>query len=65
MAARSVTASKSNAERQRAFRARLRADGLTEVRGVFARPEHHDRVKRYAARLEAEREKSQQLARKD
>jgi hypothetical protein len=41
----------STAERQRAFRARMRADGLAEVRGVFARPEHHARIRAYAARL--------------
>lgn len=49
-----MTATKTTAERQRAFRARLRADGLTEVRGVFARPEHHARIKAYAERVAKE-----------
>jgi hypothetical protein len=41
----------SVAERQRAFRARQRADGLIELRGVWVRPEDAERVRRYAARV--------------
>lgn len=40
-----------NAARQRALRERRAADGLAEVRGIYARPEHHARIKAYAARL--------------
>jgi hypothetical protein len=46
---------KTTAERQQAFRARLRADGLIEVRGVFAKPEHHARIKAYAERVAKEK----------
>jgi hypothetical protein len=39
-----VTA-KTTAERQRAFRASLKQQGLTEVRGIFAKPDQHQAVK--------------------
>ncbi len=38
----------TNAERQRAFRARKAAQTATEVRGVFAHPDDHQAVKNYA-----------------
>lgn len=61
-----MTASRPKAvsERVAALRERRAALGLVRLE-LYARPKHHDRVKRYAARLEAEREKSQQPARKD
>ena len=41
----------TNAERQRAFRARKAAQTATEVRGLFAHPDDHQAVKDYAAKL--------------
>lgn len=43
---------KSTADRQRAYRARKAAEGLQLVQGLYARPEHHERIKKYAAKLE-------------
>jgi len=39
---------KTTAERQRAFRADLKRQGLTEVRGIFAKPSQHKAVKEAA-----------------
>ncbi len=39
------------AARQRAYRARKAAQALAEVRGIFAAPADHGRIKAYAARL--------------
>ena len=39
---------KTNTERQRAFRADLKRQGLTEVRGIFAKPEQHKAIKEAA-----------------
>jgi len=44
-------APKSNAERQAAYRARQAAKDNTEVRGIFARAEHHGKIKKYAAEM--------------
>lgn len=41
----------SNAELQRAFRARQRDAGLTEIRGIYAPPALHGRIKQAVARL--------------
>lgn len=49
---------KTNAERQRAFRARKAAQTSPEVRGVFARPDDHQAVKDYAAKLAKKRAKA-------
>lgn len=46
---------KTTAERQRAFRARMRAEGLIELRGVYVRPEDAERVRRYAAKVAKEK----------
>jgi hypothetical protein len=46
---------KTVAERQRAFRARMRAEGLIELRGVYVRPTDAERVRRYAARVAREK----------
>jgi len=40
----------SNKLRQQAFRARRKDDGLVRCE-VFAHPDDHERIKRYAARL--------------
>lgn len=42
---------KTNAERQADYRARKAADDKTLVRGIYAKPEHHAKIKKYAARL--------------
>jgi len=42
---------KTITERVRALRERRAQDGLTEVRGIFARPEDHARIKAYARKL--------------
>jgi len=41
----------STAERQAAFRAKLAASGLSEVRGIFAPAEFHSKVKAAAKRV--------------
>ena len=43
-------AAKTTAERQRAFRADLKRQGLTEVRGIYAKPEKHEAIKEAAKR---------------
>ncbi|HMM87062.1 hypothetical protein [Azohydromonas sp.] len=48
-----MAAAKTTAERVRAHRERLRLQGLTEVRGAYARPEDHERVRTYARKLAA------------
>jgi hypothetical protein len=42
---------KSTSERQQALRERRATLGLSEVRGIYARPEDHARIKAYAAKL--------------
>lgn len=49
----------TNAERQRAFRARKAAQAATEVRGAFAHPDDHQAVKDYAAKLAKKRAKAE------
>lgn len=49
----------TNAERQRAFRARKAGQATTEVRGVFAHPDDHQAVKDYAAKLSKKRAKTE------
>jgi hypothetical protein len=41
----------TNAERQRAFRARKAAQTAAEVRGVFAHPDDHQAIREAAKRL--------------
>ena len=41
----------TNAERQRAFRARKAGQATTEVRGVFAHPDDHPTIREAAKRL--------------
>ena len=48
-----MTPTKTPAERQRAFRAR-KAES-TEVRGIFAHPDDHARIKAYAANVAKQR----------
>ena len=42
---------KTTAERQRAFRADLKRQGLMEVRGIFAKPSQHKAVKQAARKV--------------
>jgi hypothetical protein len=57
-----VRTGKSPAERQRDFRARKAEQSLTEVRGIFAHPEDHPKIKSQAARVIAARAKAQQAS---
>ena len=41
----------TNAERQRAFRARKAGQTTTEVRGLFAHPDDHQAIREAAKRL--------------
>lgn len=42
---------KSTAQRQQALRQRRLEQGMTEVRGIYAKPEHHALIKAYAKKL--------------
>ena len=47
-----MSVAKTNAERQREFRARKATEQqATEVRGIFARPDDHAEVKEAAAKI--------------
>ena len=46
-----MNAAKTNAERQREFRARQAEQQATEVRGIFAHPGDHAEVKEAAAKI--------------
>ena len=48
----------TTAERQRAYKARQQEAGLTEVRGIYARPEDHAAIKEYAVKLSKKRRKA-------
>lgn len=48
-----MTPAKTNAQRQAAFRARKAA--TPEVRGVFAHPDDHAKIKEHAAKLATKR----------
>jgi DNA-binding LacI/PurR family transcriptional regulator len=49
---------KTTAERQRAFRADLKRQGLTEVRGIFAKPAQHQAIKEAAKQMLDSKEKT-------
>ena len=42
---------KTNAQKQADLRARRLAEGMTEVRGIYAKPEDHAKIKAYAKKL--------------
>lgn len=44
---------KTNAEKQAALRARRAAEGITEVRGLYAKTEHHAEIKQAARKVAA------------
>lgn len=51
-----MSAAKTNAERQREFRARKATEQqATEVRGIFAHPDDHEQVKAEAAKINRRR----------
>jgi hypothetical protein len=43
---------KQSTERSRKFRKAQRDKGLTEVRGIYAKPSNHKKIKGYAKELE-------------
>ena len=54
-----TTTAKTNAERQREFRARKATEQqATEVRGIFAHPDDHQAVKDEAAKINRRRARS-------
>lgn len=48
---------KTGAARQRELRARRLAEGMAEVRGIYAKPEDHSKIKAYAKKLAKSTEK--------
>lgn len=48
---------KTNAQKQADLRARRAADGITEVRGLYAKKEHHAEIKQAARKVAAKLEK--------
>lgn len=42
---------KTGAQKQKDRRIRLSQQGLTEVRGIYAKPEHHKLIKEFAKQL--------------
>lgn len=48
MTTKSTVEKSPTAKRQDAYRARKAEAGLTEVRGVWARPDDHAKIKQYA-----------------
>lgn len=58
-----MSAAKTNAERQREFRARKAAEqNATEVRGIFAHPDDHAEVKESAAKIARRRQRAAKRA---
>jgi hypothetical protein len=57
-----VSAAKTNAERQREFRARKTQTETTEVRGIFAHPDDHQAVKDEAAKINRRRARAAKRA---
>lgn len=55
-------AAKSNAQRQREYRARKAAETVTEVRGIFAHPDDHAEVKEAAAKIARRRQRAAKRA---
>lgn len=53
---------KTNAERQREFRARKAAEQLTEVRGIMAHPDDHQSIKDEAAKIARRRQRAAKRA---
>lgn len=43
---------KTTKDRQRKYRERQAKEGRSEVRGIYARPENHAKIKQYAKKLE-------------
>ena len=52
-----MSAAKTNAQRQAEFRARKAAEqNATEVRGIYAKPDDHAKIKEYAKKLAAKKQ---------
>jgi hypothetical protein len=49
---------KTTAERQRAYKASQRRQGLMEVRGIFAKPAQHQAIKEAAKQMLDSKEKT-------
>lgn len=58
-----MSPAKTNAERQREFRARKALEqNVTEVRGIFAHPDDHAEVKDAAAKITRRRQRAAKRA---
>lgn len=57
-----MTAAKTNAERQRDFRARKAQTDAAEVRGIFAHPDDHAAIKEAAAKIARRRQRAAKTA---
>lgn len=55
--AAAMNSAKTNAERQREFRARKAAEQAAEVRGIFAHPADHAAIKESAAKISRKRKR--------
>lgn len=55
-----MSEAKTTAERQREYRARKKAEQLTEVRGIFAHQDDHEMVKEAAAKVSRKRDRERQ-----
>jgi hypothetical protein len=57
-----MSPAKTNAERQRDFRARQAEQQATEVRGIFAPLDDHEEIKTYAQKVARRRERAAKRA---
>lgn len=57
-----MSPAKTNAERQREYRARKAAETVTEVRGIFAHLDDHAEVKEAAAKIARRRQRAAKRA---
>jgi len=48
----------TNKEKQQALRDRRAKEGLTEIRGIYAAPDDHTKIKAYAKKLRNKSKKS-------
>lgn len=58
-----MTTAKTNAERQREFRARQAQQQATEVRGIFAHSDDHQQIKDEAAKIARRRQRNEKRER--
>jgi hypothetical protein len=62
---REAVTAQTPAERQEARRKRLLMEGLTEVRGIFLRPDQHAELKEYARKLAKHRSRKSPAERQE